>query len=138
MGRGYQNKQDLRARGIVLANPWELSQEQLRQCRQLTLRWRGTMAGALASAVSNKRGKVALLCDPATQQLLGWGLTSQSEAGAEILDVYVRANHRRQGLGKMILSHLLGSAKTEVTIHDASSRGFYRQALSEKRVLSRP
>src|ERR1035437_5869029 len=94
---------------LISKSSGNLTEDEFRRCRKLTLNQEGVMSSNLYCSRREKRGDVALVQDPRTGQLLGWGLLAPPRKGYKRpeINVYVRANQRQKGIGKLVLEELL-------------------------------
>ena len=82
--------------------PWNLTQDELEQCKKLTLP-HGLMKHELRDVVQRREGRVFFVRDG--NKILGWALVSpryDSPRGLQVM-FFVHPEHRRLGYGSQML-----------------------------------
>ena len=134
---------------LVTKSVYDLTPAEFKRCYNLTLREEGRMADVLQyerhkytydgieQPADEPSAQTVLIQEPKTKKLLGWALFRPSQPGRggrgkrrpEVM-FYVRATHRRRGLGTILMQEALKLGKPHklsVSSDDKVAKDFFRR-----------
>lgn len=83
-----------------------LTPEEYKACYSLNMRCQGLMRRKLKAFMHGDNQAYASLHYNADGVLIGWALTFRDQYGNLSTYFYVRKNHRRKGIGKLLMTHV--------------------------------